>query len=150
MKLNNICSKVFLKTLFWKQNHHHRHGVFLHTVKVAYHAAKHGDLKFIIPALLHDIGKPFCAYQDEKDKIRGTYSFTNHEELSWYIIRKWPFISDWTKNMVRYHYLIRDMHLSKKNGKLARYNRIHKRWLALDDNLKAELGRFLKYDDLAK
>lgn len=149
MKLNNICSKVFLKTLFWKQNHHHRHGVFLHTTKVLFYAVKKGDFKFILPAILHDIGKPLCAYQDEKDKVRGTYSFTNHEELSWFIIKKW-WVSDYTKSIVRNHYLIRDIYLSEKNNKMKRYNRLLKRWNKLDDNIKKDLEDFLILDDLAK
>lgn len=29
---------------------------------------------------LHDIGKPYIAFQDEKDKITDEYSFHNYED----------------------------------------------------------------------
>ena len=36
----------------------------------------------MIPAaFLHDIGKPYVAFQNEKDKQIGEYSFFNHEEM---------------------------------------------------------------------
>jgi len=147
--MNKILSKPFLETLFIKQNHHHKHSVLGHTLKVVYYAFKSKQYKFIIPALLHDIGKPYVAYQDEKDKIRNTWSFTNHEEFSWFIIRNWP-VSDYVKSIVRNHYLIRDMYLSEKNNKMKRYNRLLKRWNKLDDNLKKDLEAFAVLDDLAK
>ncbi|MGJ0319041.1 HD domain-containing protein [Aliarcobacter cryaerophilus] len=38
-------------------------------------------------AFLHDIGKPIITFQDEKNKITGEYSFYNHEELSYQVIK---------------------------------------------------------------
>ena len=64
---NTIFSKPFLITLFWKQNNHHQHGVFLHTIKVVYPVIKNRDTKLITAALLYDIGKPVVAYQKEED-----------------------------------------------------------------------------------
>jgi HD superfamily phosphohydrolase len=149
-KMNKILSKNFLRTLFVKQNHWHRHAVLMHTLKVTYHCIKGGDLRFTVAGLLHDIGKPFSAYQDEKDLTRDTYSFTNHEELSYQIIKNWFFVSDYTKRLVRYHYIIRDMSKCKEKGNFARYNRLHKIWDRFDIDFKRELGRFMKYDDLGK
>lgn len=147
--MNKILSKPFLKTLFITQNQHHKHAVLGHTLKVVCYAIKAKQYKFIIPALLHDIGKPYVAYQDEKDLVRGTWSFTNHEEFSWYIIRNW-FLPDYAKLIVRNHYLIRDIYLSNIKRKTKRYNRLLKRWNKLDDNLKKDLEAFLILDDLAK
>lgn len=148
--MNKILSKNFLTTLFVKQNKWHNHSVLMHTLKVTYECIKGKDYRFITAGLLHDIGKPFSAYQDEKDILSGTYSFTNHEELSYMIIKNWPFVSDYTKKMVRYHYIIRDMQKCKEKGKFARYNRLHKIWDKFDNDFKKELGRFMKYDDLGK
>ena len=96
--------KNFFITLFFKQNSHHRHSVLIHTLKVFWFSMSYGIFKFCAAALLHDIGKPFVATKDEDDY---GYSFTNHEEKSYQIIKNWPFISDYTKNIVRYHYLTR-------------------------------------------
>ena len=150
MSMNKVFSKPFLESLFIKQNNWHRYGVLGHSLKVTYHCIRGGDFRFIMAGLLHDIGKPYSAYQDEKDITRGTYSFTNHEELSYQIIKKWPIISEKTKNMVRYHYLIRDMDLSKKRDKHSRLKRLVKTWENLDPDFKKDLGLFLKYDDLGK
>jgi predicted HD phosphohydrolase len=149
--MNKIFSKAFLTTLFIKQNRWHNHSVLGHTLKVTFHAIKSGQFKFIIPALLHDIGKPFSAHQrNPKDVVEGTYSFTNHEELSWLIIRKNPFISDWTKDIVRYHYLLRDIYLAEQKGLTARHARVTKRWNKLTPELKKELEAFLLIDDAGK
>ncbi len=146
---NPIFSKTFWITLLWKQNAHHRHGVFMHTVKVTWHALRHGDFKMLAAALLHDIGKPVVAYQKPEDIEAGEYSFTDHEEKSYRIIKRWPFINDDTKLLVRYHYLIRDMQKHKtKDPK--RYAEKKAVWDALDASVKEDLGRFLKYDDLGK
>ena len=151
MKLNKIYSKTFLRTLFIKQNHWHRHSVLGHTFKVVFYAIKTKQYKFIAPALFHDIGKPFVASQESpKDIARDTYSFTNHEEMSWYIVKNWPFLSNWTKDIIRYHYLIRDIYLAKEKGKTARYNRIIKRWKKLSPELKKDLDAFLLLDDAGK
>lgn len=141
--------KIFLTTLFIKQNRHHKHGVLGHTIKVFYYVVKNKDYKFLIPALLHDVGKPFVAYQDEEDKISNTYSFTDHEEKSYQIIKNWP-LSKWTKDVVRYHYLIRDIKKCKEKGKLVRYYEKKIIWNSLSTNMQKDLKQFMKYDDLGK
>ncbi|MDA3909707.1 MAG: HD domain-containing protein, partial [Sulfurimonas sp.] len=114
---NRILSIPFLKSLFFIQNEWHQHGVFLHTLRVTYYTVKAKDLKLISAALLHDVGKPFSAFKkDEGDIVHGEYSFTDHEEVSYKIIENWPFISDYTKNFFRYHYLFRDINKSKKEN----------------------------------
>lgn len=148
--MNAIFSKSFLTTLFIKQNRHHRHSVLGHTFKVTFHAIKSGQFKFIIPALLHDIGKPYSAYQDDSDKLVGSYSFTNHEELSWKIVKRWNFLSDWSKDIIRHHYLVRDMYLCEQKNKMDRLKRIQKRWNKLSPELREDLKLFLKIDDMGK
>jgi predicted HD phosphohydrolase len=148
--INPIFGKVFWITLLFKQNNYHRYGVLGHTLKVAFMAIKYRQYRFVLPALLHDIGKPFCAYQDEEDIAEGTYSFTNHEELSWYIIRRCPLISQRTKALVRYHYLVRDIEVSKRKGRLARLRRIQRRWDSLSSGMQGELKLFLILDDAGK
>jgi hypothetical protein len=108
------------------------------------------DFKYLIPALLHDIGKPFVAYQDEEDKILGTYSFTDHEEKSYQLIKGWPFLSDWSKNIIRYHYLIRDIKNCLKKNKIERYNEKMKIWNGLNNDIQKDLEIFMIYDDLGK
>ena len=142
--------RMFLTTLFIKQNQWHKHSVLGHTLKVTYHTIINKDYKFIIPALLHDIGKPFVAFQDEKDKVRGTYSFTDHEEKSYQIIKNWPFLSDWTKDMVRYHYLIRDLQVCIYKGRVERYKSKKEIWDTLPKNIRKDLAKFIKYDDKGK
>jgi hypothetical protein len=150
MKLNKKLSKNFFISLFWKQNKWHKHGVLMHTIKVCYHTIRLKHYNFIIPALLHDVGKPFVAFQKEEDIINGEYSFTNHEEMSYQIIKKWSFISDRTKNLVRYHYIIRDIGNSQKKNDMLRNNRLLKKWDKFDEEFKEELRKFLKCDDLGK
>ena len=149
MKTNRILTKPFLKALFLKQNKHHKHGVFLHTMRVAWYAMKHGDFKMLPAALLHDIGKPVVAYQKPEDIPLKEYSFTDHEEKSYQIIKEWPFISDYTKQLVRYHYLIRDIgkHIKKDPARAKEKQAI---WDALTPQMQEDLKRFLKYDDLGK
>jgi hypothetical protein len=96
--------KHFLITLFVRQNKHHKHSVLIHTLKVFWKAFLVSKDEFYAAALLHDIGKPFVATL-KKDGYN--YSFTNHEEKSYQIIKNWPFISNYTKNLVRYHYIRR-------------------------------------------
>lgn len=139
----------FWITLFWKQNKWHKHGVIMHTIKVLYHVLKNKDYKFVIPAILHDIGKPFVAFQDEKDKLTGEYSFTDHEEKSYQFIKKWP-LSKWTKDVIRYHYLIRDIKKCKEKGNLTRYHEKNKIWENLSIEMKRDIAQFMKYDDLGK
>ena len=146
---NSIFSKVFWITTLFKQNNYHKYGVLLHTLKVAYGAIKDRNYKFIIPALFHDIGKPFVAYQKPTDIPLNIYSFTNHEEKSYQLIKNWFFISDWTKQIVRYHFIISDMQRSKKNN-LNKFYKLEKTWNSLDKNLISDLKIFLKYDDFGK
>ena len=147
---NKIFSKPFLDSLFFTQNKWHQHGVLLHTLLVLYYTLKHGDFKMLAAALLHDIGKPFVAFKkDQEDWDFHEWSFTDHEEKSYQLIKKWPFLSDYTKNLVRYHYLIRDIKKSKKED-LKRYAQKKAIWDRLDDDFKDDLYRFLKYDDLGK
>jgi putative nucleotidyltransferase with HDIG domain len=147
---NSFFSKPFLKSLFFTQNKWHQHGVLVHTLRVLYYVLKAGEFKFFAAALLHDIGKPFTAHvKDEEDRDFNEYSFTDHEERSYEIIKSWPFISEYTKNIVRYHYLIRDIKKSKKED-LPRYAQKKPIWDALDEDMQNDLMRFLHYDDLGK
>jgi len=148
-RTNPIFSKPFLVTLFWKQNKHHRHSVLVHTLKVVWYAARHKDFKMIPAALLHDIGKPSVAYQKEEDLIVNEWSFTDHEERSYQIIKNWKFLSDYTKKLVRYHYLIRDIKKHKTEDPV-RYENKKRIWESLDLQMQEDLRRFLRYDDLAK
>jgi len=147
---NKILSKPFLESLFFTQNKWHQHGVLLHTLRVLYNVIKYKEYKFIPAAILHDIGKPFVAHvKDEEDEEFGEYSFTDHEEVSHQIIKNWSFVSEYTKNVVRYHYLIRDIKKSKKED-LVRYAQKREIWDSLDDEFKKDLEKFLVYDDLGK
>ncbi len=147
---NNIFSFAFLDSLFFTQNKWHQHGVLLHTLRVTYYALKAGDFKFFAAGLLHDIGKPFTAFKkDEEDYEFNEWSFTDHEERSYQIIKNWSFISEYTKKIVRYHYLIRDIKKSKKED-LKRYAQKKAIWDSLDKDLQEDLQRFLHYDDLGK
>jgi len=111
---------------------------------------KGGDFKFFAAGLLHDVGKPFTAFKkDEEDIEFDEYSFTDHEEMSYQLIKNIPFISKHTKELVRYHYLIRDIKKSKTED-LQRYEVKKAIWDKLDDEMKVELERFLIYDDLGK
>lgn len=146
---NPLFTKPFFKTLFWKQNKHHKHGVFLHTLRVTYHTLMHGDFKMVPAALLHDFGKPVVAYQKAEDIPLNEYSFTDHEEKSYEIIKGWVFVSDYTKQIVRYHYLIRDISKHKIKDSV-RAGEKQKIWDSLSEEMQADLKRFLKYDDLGK
>ncbi len=149
-KRNSFFSLPFWRSLFFVQNKYHQHGVLLHTLRVVWKTLKAGEWKMLPAALLHDIGKPFTAYiKDEEDKTFGEYSFTDHEEMSYEIIKDWPFLSDYTKNLVRYHYLIRDLEKSKKED-LPRYAQKYAIWEELEDDFKKDLEIFIKLDDLGK
>jgi predicted HD phosphohydrolase len=147
---NSIFSKTFWITLLIKQNKHHRYGVLAHTLKVLMGTIKNRDWKFIIPALLHDIGKPIVAYQKQEDVLNHEYSFTDHEEKSYQIIKNWPFITDRVKNIVRYHYIIRNIKKSKTKNDFERLARLEKSWENFDNKFISELYVFLKYDDYGK
>ena len=149
MKLKRVFRKEFFITLFLKQNKHHRFGVLLHTLALVYHTTRHKQYKMIPSAFLHDIGKPIITFQDEKDKITGEYSFHNHEELSYQIIKNWK-ISTYTKNLVRFHYLIRGMSKAKQKNQIGKYKRMKRAYDSLDDSFRKELKLFMKFDDLAK
>lgn len=136
-------------TLFVKQNKWHRYSVLRHTFEVTYQCIKHEDLRFVVPALLHDIGKPFVAFQDEQDILENTYSFTDHEEASYQMIKNWP-LSRWTKDIVRYHYLIRDIQKCKEKGNIERLEEKTKIWNSLPNQMKKDIGLFMKYDDMGK
>lgn len=149
MKKNRILRREFFITLFLKQNNHHKYGVLLHSFSLAYHAFKNQRYDMLLAAFLHDIGKPFIAYQNSEDKATNEYSFTNHEEISYQIIKNWK-ISDYTKKLVRYHYLIRGMKKAQKRDQWSKYLRMKKRFDSLDSKFVEELKIFMKFDDLAK
>ena len=147
---NKIFSKPFLDSLFFTQNKWHQHGVLVHTLRVTYEALKAGDWKFFAAGLLHDIGKPFTAFKkDAEDYEYDEWSFTDHEERSYQIIKNWTFISDYTKQIVRYHYLIRDIKKSKTED-YERYLEKKAIWDSLDASMHRDLERFLVYDDRGK
>lgn len=149
MKLKKIFRKEFFITLFLKQNNYHKFGVLLHSLALVKHAIKYKQYKMIPAGILHDIGKPIIAFQDEKDKITGEYSFHNHEELSYQIIKNWK-ISSYTKNLVRYHYLIRGMAKAKEKNQIGKYKRMKRAYDSLDSTFVKELELFMRFDDLAK
>ncbi|WP_455755803.1 HD domain-containing protein [Sulfurimonas sp.] len=147
---NTFFSKPFLLSLFFVQNKWHQHGVFLHTMRVVYYTFKAGKFKMFATALLHDLGKPSTAYvKDEEDKEFKEYSFTNHEERSYQLIKNWFFISEYTKKMVRYHYLIRDIKKSYTEDK-SRYYIKKEIWDSLSLEMQKDLEIFLRFDDLGK
>lgn len=147
---NSFFSRPFLESLFFIQNKWHQHGVFIHTLRVVYHILKAKEFKFFAAGVLHDIGKPFCAFKKDAEDIEfGEYSFTDHEERSYEIIKNWFFISEYTKQIVRYHYLIRDIKKSK-NEDYKRYNSKIEIWNTLSEDIKKDLEKFLVYDDLGK
>lgn len=147
---NPVFSRPFVESLFLVQNKWHSHGVLLHTLRVFYNVLKNGEFRFFAAALLHDIGKPFCAYKKDAEDIEyGEYSFTDHEEVSYMIIRNWPFISVYTKNIVRYHYLIRDIKKSREED-LKRYCEKKSIWEGLDEQMQKDIESFMRYDDLGK
>ena len=149
MKLKRVFRKEFFITLFLKQNKHHRFGVLLHTLALVYHTTRHKQYKMIPSAFLHDIGKPIITFQDEKDKITGEYSFYNHEELSYQVIKSWKILT-YTKNLVRYHYLIRGMYKAKERNQIGKYKRMKRSYDKLDSYFINDLELFMKFDDLAK
>lgn len=151
MQVNNkVFSKAFLCSLFFVQNKWHQHGILLHTLRVFYYTVKAGEYKMLPAALLHDIGKPFTAYvKDEEDIEYNEYSFTDHEEKSYQIIKNWFFLSDYTKQLVRYHYLIRDITLSKERD-IVRYEAKKKIWESIPLELQKDVQKFMELDDLGK
>jgi CRISPR/Cas system-associated endonuclease Cas3-HD len=147
---NKLYSKTFWDTLILKHNRWHRHGVLIHTLKVVYQVCKAKDYKFLATAFFHDLGKPIVAYRDEEDKKTGEYSFRDHEEISYQIVKNWPFLSQWTKEMIRFHYIIRDRINSKRKGNLTRLKRLDDAWDKLSPEFIVDLEQFLIYDDRGK
>ena len=147
---NHFFSRPFLRSIFFIQNKWHQHGVFIHTLRVTYYILRAKEFGFFAAGVLHDIGKPFCAFKKDSEDIEfGEYSFSDHEERSYEIIKDWFFLSDYTKMIVRYHYLIRDIKKSKDED-YARYEIKKKIWDSLSEDLKKDLERFLLFDDLGK
>ena len=149
MNTKRIFKKEFFITLFIKQNKWHRFGILVHTLAVAFHVLKAKKYSMLPAAFLHDVGKPYVAYQNEEDKITGEYSFHNHEEASYHIIKDWK-ISEYTKKLVRYHYLIRGMEKAKEKNHLGRYHRMKRAFENLDKAFIKDLELFMHFDDLGK
>lgn len=141
--------KTQLITLFWKQNSHHKHGIIIHTLRVTWELYKSGQIHMVPAGLLHDVGKHLSAHQKPEDIINNEYSFTDHEELSYQMIKDIPFISEYTKNLVRYHYLIRRMGKAKQKG-LSEYDELKKTWESFSPEFKEELAIFMRCDDKGK
>jgi hypothetical protein len=147
---NSIFSKPFMMSLFFVQNKYHQHGVLVHTMRVVYYTLKAFDFRLLSAAFFHDLGKPFVAFKKDDEYIEfNEYRFTDHEEISYEIVKNWFFLSDYSKKIIRYHYLIRDIKKSKQED-LARHDKKLLIWNSLDDTLRLDLERFLKYDDLGK
>ena len=136
--------------MFFVQNKWHQHGILVHTLRVVYYTLKAKEFKMVGAAFFHDIGKPFTAFvKDKEDREFNEYSFTDHEERSYQIIKNWPFLSEYTKNMVRYHYLIRDMHLSETRN-TERHLEKKAIWESLSEKMQMDLTLFLTLDDQGK
>ncbi len=150
MKLRKIFRPYFFISLIYKQNKWHKHGVFVHTLKVVYYTIKSKRYDMIVAAILHDIGKPIVAYKDDEDQFTGELSFTNHEEISYQLIKNIPIISQYTKNLVRYHYLIRGIKNAKKKKQINKYRRLQRIYNKLDSKFISDLKLFLTFDDLGK
>jgi len=157
-RINKII--IFIITVFFKQNSWHRHWVLIHTLKVTYFLILYKKYNMIIAGLLHDIWKPFVA---TKDKLKFSFSFNWHEEKSYQLIKDIWFISDYTKLIIRYHYLIRWIRKAREKSKRFKiykksesqfwhneYKRQLHIWNSLDKNIKDDLRFFLKCDDLWK
>jgi hypothetical protein len=136
--------------MFIKQNQHHKHGVLLHTLKVVYHVFQRKLYRMIGAAFLHDISKPFIAYQKPEDIPKNEYSFTDHEHFSYEMIHKLPGISEYTKIIVKNHYLLRDMSKSLKKNKIEHHRKRKKIWDNLDEAIRQDLILFQKCDDAGK
>ena len=144
--------KSFMYTLLIGQNKWHNHSVLVHTLKVMYGTIKYNRLDLFSTALLHDIGKPFVAYKDSKDLKQPyeSYSFTNHEEKSYEMIKNIPFISERTKLLVRYHYLLRGISKLKEKGNILQAKNNQKIWDLLDKKMQNDLIIFQEIDDYGK
>lgn len=151
---------VNMITLFWKQNSHHKHWVLIHTLKVTWWIIKGGNFRMFTAWLLHDLWKPFTSTRDHTKEL--SYSFHWHEEKSYQIIKNWLFVSDYTKKLVRWHYLIRGINKAKEKSldeNITNKDRKHWKneylrqkqvWKELDKKFKKDLEIFLRYDDYWK
>lgn len=147
--MKRVLRKEFFITLFWKQNKWHKHGVFMHTLRLVQECVKAKRYDFVVAGLLHDIAKPLSAFQDEKDKLEGTYSFHNHEELGYQVIKNW-YLTDKTKLLVRYHYLLRGKSKAEEKGLMSKARRYERIINGLDKEMLDDLYLFQKLDDIAK
>ncbi|MCK5346771.1 MAG: phosphohydrolase [Candidatus Heimdallarchaeota archaeon] len=136
--------------MFIRQNEHHKYGVLLHTLKVVYHVFQMRLYRMVPAAFLHDISKPFVAYQKPEDIPVHEYSFTDHEEASFKMIEHLKGLGKYTKNLVRCHYLLRDMSKCLKRNQIDRYTEKKGIWDNLPVNFQQDLKRFQKCDDAAK
>jgi len=81
--------------------------------------------------------------------VKNEYSFINHEEVGYRIVAKWPFLSGYTKLLVHWHYLLRD--IEKHRTKNPYRAPVKARKLAcLSPGIQEALRTFLLYDDKAK
>ena len=55
-------------------------------------------------------------------------------------------VLNWTKNVIRYHYIIRDINKCTKNGNTARLERLQKTWNTFDGKFIKDLEQFLIYN----
>lgn len=130
----------------------------MHTLKVFWLALV-SESKFCAAALFHDIGKPLVATLDEDGY---DYSFTNHEERSYQIVKNWPFISEFTKDLIRHHYITRRIERDSErlkegknssNGDLVTQegiNEMIKTYNSFSREFKMDLKKFKVLDDKAK
>jgi predicted HD phosphohydrolase len=151
--------KSFLITLFLRQNRYHKYNVLCHTLAVTTNAIKYNSYDMILAALLHDIGKPLVAMQDEEDikEGLGNYSFTGHEERSYDVIKNWFWVSERTKVLVRLHYLItgmavdiRKFNKTKDTKYIDSYVKRKLIWDSLSPRIQSELMLFKFFDDNGK
>ena len=152
--------KQIIITIFWKQNSWHSHWVLVHTLKVTWWVIKDRNFRMFSAWLLHDVWKPFKSTRDDTKEL--SYSFHWHEEESYQMIKNWPLISDYTKNLVRRHYLIRGIKKAKEKSldknrtdeEREHWNKENLRqrevWKNLDEKFKNDLEIFLSYDDYGK
>lgn len=75
MKRKRVLKKEFFITLLIKQNKWHRFGVLVHTLALVVQIIKAKKYKMIPAGFLHDIGKPYIASQNEKDKKQANTLF---------------------------------------------------------------------------
>ena len=148
----NRYRKHFFTAMFIRQNKYHRFGVVLHTLAVVSQLVLSKNFRMVPAGILHDIGKMAAAHQDQEDikEGLGNLSFHNHEEIGYQIIKDWYFISKYTKNLVRNHYIIRARKKAKDKNNIGKYNRLTRIWNNLSKEERKDISIFMKYDDLGK